>query len=52
MVMSRKRIAAHNTFTMLTADEQVYSHVPDFCWLDETGVISDRLETVLEREIH
>jgi len=22
---------------MLTADEQVYSHVPDFCWLDETG---------------
>jgi hypothetical protein len=37
MVVSRKRIAAHNTFTMLTADEQVYSHVPDFCWLDETG---------------
>lgn len=34
---TRKRIAAHNTFTMLTADEQVYSHVPDFCWLDETG---------------
>jgi hypothetical protein len=34
---TRKRIAAHNTFTMVTADEQVYSHVPDFCWLDETG---------------
>jgi hypothetical protein len=34
---TRKRIAAHNTLTMLTADEQVYSHVPDFCWLDETG---------------
>jgi hypothetical protein len=34
---TRKRIAAHNTFTMFTADEQVYSHVPDFCWLDETG---------------
>jgi hypothetical protein len=34
---TRKRIAAHNTFTMLTADEQVYSHVSDFCWLDENG---------------
>jgi hypothetical protein len=22
---------------MLTAHEQVYSHCPDFCWLDETG---------------
>jgi hypothetical protein len=31
------RIAAHNTFAMITADEQVYSHVPDFCWLDENG---------------
>jgi hypothetical protein len=37
MPITRKRIASHNTFTMLTADEQVYSHVPDFCWLDETG---------------
>lgn len=37
MTTTRKRIAAHNTFAMLTADEQVYSHVPDFCWLDETG---------------
>ena len=34
---TRKRIAAHNTFTMLTADEQVYSHIPDFCWLDQAG---------------
>ncbi len=32
-----KRVAAHNTFMMLTADEQVYSHVPDFYWLDENG---------------
>ena len=37
MTTTRKRIAAHNTFTMLSADEQVYSHIPDFCWLDETG---------------
>lgn len=28
---TRKRIAAHNTFTMLTADKQVYSHVPGNC---------------------
>jgi uncharacterized protein DUF4238 len=35
--MSTKRVAAHNTFTMLTANEQVYSHVPNFYWLDENG---------------
>ena len=35
--VNRKLIAKHNTFTMLTADEHVYSHVPDFCWLDENG---------------
>jgi hypothetical protein len=32
-----KRVAAQNTFTMLTADEQVYSPMPDFYWLDEKG---------------
>ena len=36
--VSRKRIARHNTFTMLTADEYVYSHVSDFCWLDENNL--------------
>jgi Protein of unknown function (DUF4238) len=30
-------IARMNTFMMLTADEQVYSHIPNFCWLDESG---------------
>jgi hypothetical protein len=35
--MSFKFIARMNTFMMLTADEQVYSHVPDFYWLDESG---------------
>jgi hypothetical protein len=35
MTVSLKRIAEHNTLIMLNADEQVYSHVPDFCWLDE-----------------
>jgi hypothetical protein len=29
--VNRKLIAKHNTFIMLTADEQLYSHVPDFC---------------------
>ncbi len=35
--VTRKLIASHNTFAMLTAEEHLYSHVPDFCWLDETG---------------
>lgn len=35
--VNRKMIAAHNTFTMLTAGEQLYSHVPNFCWLDTAG---------------
>jgi hypothetical protein len=37
IAVNRWRIAAHNTFTMLTAEEHVYSHAPDFCWLDEAG---------------
>lgn len=36
-VVNRERIAARNTFTMLGAEEQVYSHIPDFCWLDRAG---------------
>jgi hypothetical protein len=34
--VSRKYIAHTNTFAMLTAEAQVYSHTSDFCWLDET----------------
>jgi hypothetical protein len=33
--ITTKLIARHNTFSMLTADEQVYSHRPDFRWLDK-----------------
>ena len=33
--LTMKLIAKHNTFVMLTADEQVYSHRPDFYWLDK-----------------
>jgi hypothetical protein len=29
-------IARQNTFMMLTAEEQVFSSTPTFCWLDET----------------
>ena len=37
MQATYRRVAAVNTFTMMTADEQVYSHEPDFYWLDENG---------------
>lgn len=32
---NRKLLAFHNSFTMLAAEEQLYSHRPDFCWLNE-----------------
>lgn len=32
--LTTKLIARHNTFAMLSADEHVYSHRPDFHWLD------------------
>jgi hypothetical protein len=32
---TRNGLAYHNTFTMLTADEQLYSHQADFDWIDE-----------------
>jgi len=35
--MNRNEIARQNTFAMMRADDQVYSHSPDFCWIDESG---------------
>lgn len=35
--ISTKLIAHHNTFAMLTAEEQIYSYRPDFHWLDAKG---------------
>ena len=32
---TRRKIAEMNTLAMRRADKQVYSHVSDFCWLDE-----------------
>jgi hypothetical protein len=43
--VTRRLIAYHNTFMMLTADQQLYSHVPDFCWLDETRRVRDDWES-------
>jgi hypothetical protein len=34
-LVSRKFVAKMNTLSMLSADKQVFSHAPDFCWLDE-----------------
>lgn len=33
--VSMSEIAQWNSLVMLDAHEQVYSHVPDFCWMDE-----------------
>ena len=33
-LVNRRFIASHNSFTMISADEQLYSESPDFCWLD------------------
>ncbi len=33
--VSRKWIAHVNTLSLLRAEQQVFSHVPDFCWKDE-----------------
>jgi len=33
--INRKFIASVNTLSLLYSEEQVFSHVPDFCWLDE-----------------
>jgi hypothetical protein len=44
-VVNRKPIAQHNTLTMLAADEHLYSHEPDFCWLGNWEG-SNRLEAV------
>jgi hypothetical protein len=34
--VNRKYIARMNTFAMIRAQDQVYSHVPDFDWQDDT----------------
>ena len=34
---NRNNIARINTLIMLTADQQVFSHLPDFCWMDENN---------------
>jgi hypothetical protein len=36
-LINRKFIAGTNTHALLSADSQVFSCEPDFCWLDESG---------------
>ena len=38
-LVNRRFIAKHNSFTMITADKQIFSHASDFCWLDATDHI-------------
>jgi hypothetical protein len=40
-LVNRKFVAYHNSCTMLHADEQLYSHLPGFCWLDAQGRIQN-----------
>ena len=40
-VANRKRIASVNTLTLLRAEDQVFSAVPDFCWMDRESPISN-----------
>jgi hypothetical protein len=35
--MNRTFVAHFNTLSMLKNDAQIFSHTPDFCWIDETG---------------
>ena len=44
-LVNRKLIATHNTFAMLTAEEQVYSYNADFCWLDSKGKVQTQWES-------
>lgn len=37
LTVTTKLIAGTNTFAMMVADGQVFSHRPDFYWLDSTG---------------
>lgn len=41
LLVNRRLIARHNSFAMISANEQIYSQAPDFCWLDPV----DRIQT-------
>lgn len=48
--LTTKLIARHNTFAMLSADEQVYSHRPDFHWLDSASKCQNDWQLFSERD--
>jgi uncharacterized protein DUF4238 len=49
--VNRKYIASMNTFAMLRAQNQVFSHAPDFCWLDDAGKCQSNWEPFSEAKI-
>ena len=49
--VNRKYIAHMNTFAMLRAQNQVYSHAPDFGWLDEAGRYQSNWELFSKEKI-
>jgi hypothetical protein len=48
--LTTKLIARHNTFALLSADEQVYSHRPDFHWLDSANKCQNDWHHFLEAD--
>jgi hypothetical protein len=50
-LVNRRLIAKHNTFAMITADEQIYSHAPDFCWLDATGRVQTEWRSFIKEGV-
>ena len=49
--VNRKLIARYNTFTMLAATEQLYSHEPNFGWLDENSKYQESWELFSKKRI-
>jgi hypothetical protein len=48
---NHKHIARVNTLMMLNADEQIYSHRPDFCWIDQNGTYQTDWKLFSKEEI-
>lgn len=48
--LTYREIAHMNTLMLLNAQDQVFSHKPDFCWEDSSGKIQNRWEPFLDDE--
>jgi hypothetical protein len=49
--VNRKYIAHMNTFAIIRAQDQVYSHIADFGWLDEAGTYQSNWELFSKEKI-